>query len=303
MTREYWHPHYGCADPEEIRNADERFQREVMKSWFLANFEQPIECLPYEGEYIYIWGGPYRAAESLWAEFGDLIPEERILELADEIEEQAECYAWSPVPDSADLIDYGLISAIIENTRFRESFDQSIESTMALLDIELYSDQLKQSLWRLLHVNVISAMEAYLSDAFFHVVFADVSARQRFVETNPDFQKRKFCLSDIYERMETLQEEVAKCLSNVIYHRLGKVKRMYRDALHIDFPEDLSPISRAVNARHDIVHRSGRRKEGKALRLEREDVANLVDEIVALVDVVDSQLVEKYGDVLSDARK
>jgi len=34
----------------------------MMADWFLANFENPAECTPYEsaeGGYQWIWGGPY----------------------------------------------------------------------------------------------------------------------------------------------------------------------------------------------------------------------------------------------------
>ncbi|WP_316181357.1 MULTISPECIES: hypothetical protein [unclassified Bradyrhizobium] len=71
-----------------------------MRFWFRRNFEDPsIETPRDEGEFVYIWGGPYDAHEQLWEEFGSLVPEHRIHEVADEIVNEDGIYDWAPGPD------------------------------------------------------------------------------------------------------------------------------------------------------------------------------------------------------------
>lgn len=57
---------------------DER-RTDLMIDWFLENFEDPANTLPYdseEGGYQWIWGGPYDAGEELSAAFPEASAEE-----------------------------------------------------------------------------------------------------------------------------------------------------------------------------------------------------------------------------------
>lgn len=57
---------------EDFADVDARI--DAMQDWFLANFGDPANSLPYEskeGGYQWIWGGPYDAAE----EIGEAFPE------------------------------------------------------------------------------------------------------------------------------------------------------------------------------------------------------------------------------------
>jgi hypothetical protein len=71
---------------------------EAVKSileWFHDNFEDPAESTPWdEGEYIYIWGGPYGAREEINAAFSDRVAE-RTIEAAIEQVERRGC-VWAP---------------------------------------------------------------------------------------------------------------------------------------------------------------------------------------------------------------
>lgn len=74
-----------------------------MRHWFHRNFEDPSNETPRdEGEFVYIWGGPYDAHEELYDEFGTLVPEERIQELADEIVGEDGIYDWAPGTDHSN---------------------------------------------------------------------------------------------------------------------------------------------------------------------------------------------------------
>ncbi|MET3352402.1 UNVERIFIED_ORG: hypothetical protein ABID33_000285 [Xanthobacter viscosus] len=69
-----------------------------MIHWFGRNFEDPANETPYEtreGGYQYIWGGPYDAAEELFAEFGDIVLEDRIRQAVDKVESDG-ITNWAP---------------------------------------------------------------------------------------------------------------------------------------------------------------------------------------------------------------
>ena len=61
---------------EYFNHATVEEQKEKIRKWFLNNYEDPANCCPYEdGEYQYIWGGPYEPREVIEEYFGDYVSE------------------------------------------------------------------------------------------------------------------------------------------------------------------------------------------------------------------------------------
>ena len=73
----YSYPKFSEGITEEaLSKAVPEIQRDIMREWFINNYEDPVECLPYdseEGGYIYIWGGPYDPFEELESEFSGIV--------------------------------------------------------------------------------------------------------------------------------------------------------------------------------------------------------------------------------------
>jgi hypothetical protein len=291
--RQYWYPpdytHPISAD--SLHEAEPEFQKEVMRAWFFQHYEDPVESTPYdssEGGYIYVWGGPYDAGEELSGEFSDSVQEEVIKELADELARESP--EWSGKPSAGD-IDESYISAITSNTEFHRTLLENIENIQALLYTGV-DNKLQQQLLRLLYVNVVTALETFLSDAFINKVIRNQTLLQKFVETNPDFQGKKLVLSQIFCRMKDLDKEVKSYLVDLVWHNLEKVKPMYKSTLGIDFPKDLRRLFKAIAIRHDIVHRNGKNKEGNEIQLSRADVEQLLADVRDFGLFVDDQFEE-----------
>ncbi len=82
-------------------------KRELMLEWFFQRFEDPAERTPHdEGEYVWIWGGPYDAAEQIEAKFGHLASQALMDDVVNEIEWHGT--EWAPVssPDDYDPPDF-----------------------------------------------------------------------------------------------------------------------------------------------------------------------------------------------------
>ena len=210
------------------------------------------------------------------------------------------------VPDE-NYDDY-YSSAILSNTSFRRTFLESTEKIQALLHVEMPSyiqlplnqDRLPTSknadiqlhLLGLLYSNVITALETFLSDAFINTVLPDKASIRKFIESTPEFAERKLSLKELFTRVEQVDNEVKKYLSdNVVWHRLEKVKSMYKDTLGVDFPDDWKTFFKAINLRHDIIHRNGRLRNGERIKLNEKDVRELIEKVQKLVDYLDSQIV------------
>lgn len=276
-------------DTEDADNPEREAQLEMMREWFFKHFEDPAERTPYEsaeGGYIWIWGGPYDAREELDAEFGDTIPEDVIEELVDELTGQ--CWEWAPTPSREDYDDF-LVDDIALISEYHSNFISAIHDIEKLLETKV-EGSVADCFYRLLFVNVITAMETYLSDAFINTVVHDPALMRRFIETTPEFQSEKVALSDVFSALEKIEQKANGHLVDVVWHNLERVRPMYRDTLGIEFPKDIGAVFRAIVKRHDIVHRNGKTKAGEGIPIACQDVIGLIASVQAFVHDVDAQL-------------
>jgi len=288
---EYWNPGYGAPIAEEhLRDADPEFQKEVMKEWFLSKYENPVEHTPYEsaeGGYIYLWGGPFDAGDVLGDEFGGIVSDETIEECVQELEDEQACVEWARIP-SEEGYDESLLGIISQNLDFYVTFADSINNIRALLNQNL-GVRLDQILYRLLFVNVISTLEAYLSDAFMNTILPNPQILRKFVETNRDFSRRKLTLTEIFSRADQLTDEVKEYLIGLHYHNLAKIKEMYKATLDVEFLDD-GDLFKAIVVRHDLVHRNGKTKDGSEIALTKDEVLKLVGRVETFVKHINEQL-------------
>jgi len=263
-------------------------QKEKMREWFFAHYENPVERTPYEsreGGYIYIWGGPYEAEEVLRDQFDGYVKEEVIQELLEELNEES--YEWTKAESKEDYDDY-FADIILSNTKFHASFLSNIGEIEALLRIRV-SDKLKQKFLMLLHVSLITAIETYLSDAFINQVMNDKNLIRKFVEVIPEYKNEKISISELFNTVDKIRDKCKEYMLQVLWHNMAKVMPMYKSVLGIDFPKDRRTIYEAIDIRHDIVHRNGKTKEGKAITLEKKDITNLIQKTKEFVYLIDSQ--------------
>ena len=263
-------------------------QKEIMRVWFLENYEDPVMHTPYdshEGGYIYMLGGPYDAHEEL-SFFGGYVPDEVIDELGDEL--SAECPEWAGIKEPNEY-EEEYFNIILSDNKFFESFNDSINHVRAIILIEA-ARATKEHLLGLLYVSVITILETYLSDAFINTVVNDETRLRIFIERNPEFNKRTFKLSEIYVKYEGIKEEIKNYLLSQLWHNLGKVKPMYKSTLDVDFPADLDLIFKAIKIRHDLVHRNGKNKDGEQIIITQEQLEELIEQTVQFVQHIDAQL-------------
>jgi len=265
-------------------------QLDAMRQWFYENYEDPVHSCPHdseEGGYQFVYGGPYEAGEELNGEFGGLVDDDVIEELTDELEN--ECAYWSGNSNkfTPDIDDYVFRSSA-ESFRQEEAFWQSARNVERLLKLKVESED-QQCFFRLLYGNVITALETYLADKFISSVNADDKLLRKFVESSPEFKKRRLRLSEVFNAREGIEDEVKKHLSDVVWHRLAVVKSMFQDTLGVAFPPDLQYLHEAVIVRHDCVHRNGKKKKDESEHvLTGNDITTLLAKVGKLVKWIEA---------------
>lgn len=274
------------TEPEAVARLGRHEQLEAMEEWFRSKFESPCERTPYEGEWVWTWGGPYDARDELASRYDEYVDEHVIEELAERL--SGENFEWAPV-ESIEDYDPDLVAAIGSMLGTQMAFFDAFESIRELLhDAKGSAHEAVQS--RLLYSYVLTALECYLCDTFAREVLESARRMRSFVKTTPEFQKRRISYSEVFDAADDAGEEVAKYLGGIVWHNLSKVSSMYRDTLGIHFGEHLGPLLKCVAIRHDVVHRNGHDKRGARIEIAQGDVEDFAVRSHNLVAHIESQL-------------
>lgn len=283
-----------AEEHDNVRDLELDDQLRVMEEWFLDHFESPDEQTPWdseEGEYVWIWGGPYDPREELEAEFADRVPDELIERLAEKLSDQY--HEWAGIPSESDY-DHTFFDAVTANKDSLATFDASVQ-TIQLILVESQTSAHAAALHPLLFANVITSLETYLADTFINTVLPDDELLRTFLETTPEFKDRTFRLSEVFRKAGEARTDAKKYLLDVVWHNLAKVLAMYRDTLGIDFGSSMKAVAKAIPTRHDIVHRNGRRRDGGLVSVTSTDVTELLASVTALVHYVEEQYTERLA--------
>jgi hypothetical protein len=285
-------------DPTSLKAATAEEQLRVIEAWFRYRYEDPAHRMPYdseEGGYIWISGGPYNAQEQLEVEFQGILPDEVIEKLADTLE--SECFEWAPT-STFDEYDTELYEAVRENAKARATLDEALGAIGDLLSLDIAEPGARVHR-RLLFANTIAALESFLSDTFINRVLGDDVLLQRYLETERAFEEQRFPLKDALRKAAEIKAIASKKLIEMVWHNIPKVKRLYEKVIYVDLG-DIGPLEKAINLRHDIVHRNGRQKDGRELVIEASDIAGLIEDVRLLAIRVDLAVSPEPGPEDSD---
>lgn len=178
-------------------------------------------------------------------------------------------------------------------------FQESISETKKLLSVH-GEDNGDSLINKMIFVQSITAMEAYLGDSLIKEVMNDREAIINLLSSSNggELINKKFNLLDIYRNEDLVSDTLRDYLTNILYHNLPKVCGLYERALDIQIPLD-DPVKlkllRAIEHRHDCVHRNGFSKNGDKLDVfTREFVSETIEVLQAFVSEINQKIFEKY---------
>jgi len=277
-------------DIDEIKNLDKEKQIEIMKNWFLSNYQNPEEECPYdneEGDYVYIYGGPYNAREEIEDQFEEYVDNEIIEELVNELEN--ECYEWSGIDFDFDSeFDVIKINPL-------ENFKNSITTLHNLLEIE-YDNNTRETVHNMISAYCISILEAFLSEYLIVKVLNNNILLRNLIEKITDFKKETFSMDQIYRKYDDIKIYARAFLSNLSYHNLSKIGKIYEQVFGIKFPMDIGFVYKMIDRRHDIIHRNGKNKDGLKIVSSKNDIKQLLFDINKLAEFINENMIEPLED-------
>lgn len=114
---------------------------------------------------------------------------------------------------------------------------------------------------------------------------------RRFVESQVHLRKEKMTVSELFNKMDTIKEDVIEIINKMTFHNLPNTIEIYKSVLDINFPEEAIPqLSMAIETRHDIVHRNGKQTSGKPIIVNDSDVEALVQLVSEVIREIDKQV-------------
>jgi hypothetical protein len=181
---------------------------------------------------------------------------------------------------------YGDLVGVIGTTTQSEVFNESIR------DIRSHLHQPNSNvpfLHKLLYVHVVTALESYLSDFLISRVLRDRATLRRFIEQVPVFQEQKVPVNQVFDVRATIKKRAINQLEKTVWHRLDHVGDMYSKVLAIDFPSDLNNVNEAVKLRNLLVHRNGKKINGKLQKVTEKDIVEAIGAVEDLVNHIEEE--------------
>ena len=200
------------------------------------------------------------------------IPANHLLEYNDYFEDDG--IFWGDIPESV----------------YTDFLDPHVKDIAITLDkIDTLDEGAREILYRSLYAGLIGAFEAYLSDTLISKVMRNEDYKRKFVENSLQMQKTKFSLSEFYEIQAELDKMVVERLTEIIYHNLPVVEKLYKAVLNVEF-QSYGKLAKCVLIRHDIVHRNGKDKDGNPVNVTKEVVQTLAQNISDFIKNIEGQI-------------
>jgi hypothetical protein len=223
--------------------------------------------------------------------FTGVVEDDVIQEIVDELHVQVGD-EWAPVQlsftDDYDD-DYGVIIEESSQplTRLRDRLAQS------KLVLSLQGNPSAQLLARnLAFGSVITSLESFLWETVTYWVDHDEATIANIVTRIPVFRDQPLKLGEIFEKRETLKNDIKAYLQNLVWHQWNKVAPLFKLGLGIDIP-GFKQFDSALIKRHDIVHRSGLTKRGERVSIDEFEIESLCAMILGFATEISEKLTNR----------
>jgi hypothetical protein len=111
----------------------------------------------------------------------------------------------------------------------------------------------------LLYAHIITALESLLSNFLICSITYDKKLLLNLGSKDESFGSQKYNLKDLIQSDKTALDLAVSKLHGIVFHNLNAVEKLYCATFGVEFP-DCTGINNAIDNRHDIVHRSSRKK-------------------------------------------
>lgn len=151
----------------------------------------------------------------------------------------------------------------------------------------------------MLHSNIIVKMsyayavtllESFLSDTLKSLIAEREEFLHNAVRNVEEVSKAKYSIAELAGSDLNICNLVLRHISEILFHNIPKVKKVYEQVLGVKLQLDISKVSRITALRHDIVHRNGFSKDNEPINLNAQDFYQAIEDIKEFTSSLQKQI-------------
>ncbi len=144
-------------------------------------------------------------------------------------------------------------------------------------------------LLKLLYANVITLMEEYFSTLFIDSIIGNKQLTNKLLQ-NEKYKQMKIGFPVIFKK--TSDDILESKLKSELYHNIKYIQSIYKNVLEIDLSYP-GWLRKAIQTRHDIIHRNGVDLLGKEIKLDKNMLDDLASDMKVYLEEIDKNFITK----------
>jgi hypothetical protein len=164
-----------------------------------------------------------------------------------------------------------------------EIFHQEIANLKTLLHGESGSSS-NDTFCKMVYAHAVTILEVYLEDMIKALIISNNSFLENTIKNVKPFSDSKFKLSEISIEEDGIKKFVLLKLTDNLFHDIPKVIHIYSGLFEKKIIIDIDKICSVTATRHDIVHRNGKDKDGKELRINKFSALNAIEVVKSFAE-------------------
>lgn len=151
----------------------------------------------------------------------------------------------------------------------------------------------------MLHSNIIVKMsyayavtllESFLADTLKSLITEREAFLYNAIKNVEEVSKAKYSIAELAGTDLSICNLALKHVSEILFHNIPKVKKIYEQVLGVKLQLDISKVSRITTLRHDIVHRNGYSKDNAPINLNAQDFYQAIEDIKEFTSSLQKQI-------------
>lgn len=198
-------------------------------------------------------------------------------------------------------MDYEDYLAQFEPVDPEDVFERSLYDIEQILLSNSSGSPSRQALLRMLYLQYVVALEAYLSDRMISIIISDEYKLVALVGSLPGLRDQDTKFIDVAKKRTYALDTTKAYLQAFSFHAIDKVEKMFKAVLGVSLFENgdiEKEVVTMINTRHDLVHRNGRNPAGKHTSLTGEDLTRAKE----LVRSVFTRVEAAYADYVKNRK-
>lgn len=195
-------------------------------------------------------------------------------------------------PDFLKSFSYELKDA---SSVFRHLITTVEDSCELLNSFRSTKSRIQDTFLRMLFVQLVTSLETYLQDTLTTEVIFNKESMRELLSNERILSEERIPLLTAYIDPYAVRSRVEQYLGSVLYHNLPKVNALFRIVFKFSLPyvdeEHKSYLHKAIQYRHDCVHRNGRTDQGDYITISEDYLNHISKDILRLVCRLEENLI------------